>query len=236
MTFQVDAIDLPVVSDRSHFETENRADIDAYWNAAVRDNPRLWNGVQFLFEDVRVEEKVLKGTGYRTDFATFLYWRHHRERGGPMPIHIAGTTLPVTIYDALLTIRMARHTANPGEYYFPAGSLDDNDVVDNQVSIDRNVSRELLEETGICAPPNFNEEPYVVAIDRGAWHIARRFRLPLTLNQASDVIANHQRATGDDETDEVVGIYNRNDAQKLKLYAKMLALWHFDNLATKEAA
>ena len=236
MAFQVSAIDLPVLPDRSRFETENRAAIDAHWAAVVRDNPRLWNGVQFLFEDVRVDGDVLRGVGYRTDFATFLYWRDHRDQPGEMPTHIAGTTMPVTSDGALLTIRMSEHTANPGEYYFPAGSLDDQDVIDNHISIDANVSRELLEETGLHAPTDLDQEPYVVAIDRGAWHIARRFQLPLTVEEARQTIGAHQSATGDDETDQVIGIYNRDEAQKLKLYARMLAMWHFDNMSAQEAA
>ncbi|MEO0544096.1 MAG: hypothetical protein AAFY99_09800 [Pseudomonadota bacterium] len=236
MAFQVDAIDLPVMSERSRFEFENRGAIDAFWEQAVRANPRLWNGVQFLFEDVRVEAGILRGTGYRTDFATFLYWRHHREREGEMPIHIAGTTLPITGDNALLTIRMAQHTSNPGDYYFPAGSLDENDVVDDHISIDVNVSRELKEETGLIVPDDFDQEPFVVVIDRGAWHIARRFRLPVTVDEARQSILAHQAATGDDETDDVIGIYNRADADKLKLYAKMLAHWHFDDVLAKEAA
>ncbi|MEL6818471.1 MAG: hypothetical protein AAFP80_07475 [Pseudomonadota bacterium] len=236
MTFQVADVDLPVLPDRSRFEIENRAAIDAHWQVMVRDYPRLWNGVQFLFEDVRVEDNVLRGTGYRTDFATFIYWRDHRDRQREMPTHIAGTTMPVTSDNALLTIRMAGHTANPGEYYFPAGSLDEQDVINHQISIDANVSRELLEETGLKTPDDLTSEPYIVAVDRGAWHVARRFSLPLDLAEARQAISAHQRTTGDDETDDVIGIYDRHDAQKLKLYAKLLALWHFDDVAAKEAA
>lgn len=236
MTFQVHAIDLPILTTRSRFEAANRVAIDAQWEEEVKANPRLWNGEQFLFEDVRVEEGVLRGIGYRTDFATFLYWRRNRYSSTAMPTHIAATTLPVTSDGALLTIRMAPHTANPGEYYFPAGSLDDHDVIDGHISIDANIRRELLEETGIAYPLAEQPEPYIVAIVDNAWHIARRFDLPLSVDQARDAIAQHQAATGDDETDAVEGIYKPEQTAKLKPYARLLAEWHFDNMQAGRAA
>lgn len=52
------------------FEHANRPAIDAYWEKATAQMPRLWNGPAFLFEDVRLEGVRLIATARRTDFAT----------------------------------------------------------------------------------------------------------------------------------------------------------------------
>jgi 8-oxo-dGTP pyrophosphatase MutT (NUDIX family) len=50
---------------------------------------------------------------------------------------------------SLIAVEMASHTANPGQVYFAAGSLDLTDLVDGRCDIDANMRREVREETGL---------------------------------------------------------------------------------------
>lgn len=234
MILRAHSIDLPVLDVPIDYELEHRPAIEANWRDAVAKQPRLWNGVQFLFRNVRIEDGVLRGTGYRSDYAAFLYWRAHRHEIGDRAAHIAATALPIMTDGGLLTVRMAAPTANAGNYYFPAGSLDGDDVIDGRLSIDHNIARELSEETGIEA--DFTNEPYIIAIDRGAWHVARRTRIAMGVEKARAHIQQHQMRTGDDETDGVFGVFNVQDAQRLKTYARMLAEWHFMTVSAETAA
>lgn len=210
------------------FENANRPAIDAYWEKATAQMPRLWNGPAFLFEDVRLEGGRLIGTARRTDFATFLYWR---DNGCPRDvIHITGTSLPVLADGSLFGVRMAAHTANGGEVYFPAGSLEEGDLADGAFDLTASIARELAEETGLGF--DGTEDVFTAAFDRGAYHIARRNRLAGDFDSCRDLLARHQAETGDDEIEAAVAI-RPDDAGlgALKPYARALADWHFENEA-----
>ncbi len=210
------------------FEHANRPAIDAYWETATAQMPRLWNGPAFLFEDVSLEGGRLSGTGRRTDFATFLYWR---DNGRPREVvHITGTSLPVLADGSLFGVRMAAHTANGGAAYFPAGSLDEDDLVDGAFDLTASIARELREETGLAF--DRADDLFTAAFDRGAYHIARRSRLTGDFDNCRDMLARHQAETGDDEIEAAVAI--RRDGAglaALKPYARALADWHFENEA-----
>lgn len=210
------------------FERANRPAIDAHWKKATAQMPRLWNGPAFLFEEVRLEGGRLSGTARRTDFATFLYWR---DNGRPRDvIHITGTSLPVLADGSLFGVRMAAHTANGGAVYFPAGSLDEEDLVDGAFDLTESIARELGEETGFAF--DGAEELFTAAFDRGAYYIARRSRLAGDFDNCRDLLTRHQAETGDDEIEAAVAIRPDGDSlAALKPHARALADWHFENAA-----
>lgn len=210
------------------FERANRPAIDAYWQEATARMPRLWNGPAFLFEDVLAKNGRLSGTARRTDFATFLYWRDNGRPGDV--VHVTGTSLPVLADGSLFGVRMAAHTANGGEVYFPAGSLEEGDLAEGVLDVTASIARELAEETGLAF--DGAEDMFTAAFDRGAYHIARRNRLAGDFGRCRDVLARHQAETGDDEIEAAVAI--RADGAglvALKPYARALADWHFENEA-----
>lgn len=210
------------------FERDNRAAIDENWRHEIAAKPRLWNGDAYLFDDVRIDGRTLSATGHRTDFATFLYWR---AMGRPAGLtHITGTSLPVTADGALMAIRMAEHTANAGEYYFPAGSFDAADLMDGHFDVTANIRRELAEETGIVVHNEHFDGRFAAIFDRNAWHIARRSRLALSQAECVEAVSRHQAATGDDEISGLLTVRaDDGSADLLKPYARCLAGWHFDH-------
>lgn len=226
MLVRLDSTELRLTDAPLDFAVRHADAIAAYWQNARSARPRLWNGPQFMFTDVRVDGDVLAGTGHRTDFSTFLYWR---DRGRPRSVtHITGTSLPVTADGALLVVRMAAHTANAGQLYFPAGSLDPADAVDGAVDIDANIRRELSEETGLAPAPDLFDDRIVAACVDNAWHVARRCWLDLTFAECAEQVRAHQADTGDDEIDAVVAVRSADEAGQLRNYARELALWHFE--------
>jgi 8-oxo-dGTP pyrophosphatase MutT (NUDIX family) len=215
---------------RLSFETENRPAIERHWQAALAANPRLWNGPAFMFEDVRIEAGVLTGTGQTTDFATFLFWR---DNGRPDDVtHITGTSMPVMADGSLFAVRMAAHTANAGDIYFPAGSLDVDDVIGGRFDVSRNIARELAEETGLEFRDADAEADFAAVRDRGAIYLTRRNRLPFDFAEGLERLRRHQAQTGDDEIETAIAVRSQGEAlERLKPHARALADWHFENEA-----
>lgn len=203
----------------------NRAAIEEHWQHLTARNDRLWNGAFFMFSDVHRADGALSGRAHRTDFATFMHWRDHGR--SPTAIHVSGTSMPVTSDGVLLAVRMAAHTANAGQLYFPAGALDADDLVDGRIDVMRNIRRELVEETGLAPPAGAFDARYVACHIENAWYLGRRCRLELSFEQCRERFAAHMAATGEDEATEMVPIAGPDDAARLSPYARALALWHF---------
>lgn len=229
MPLRIDSTQLHLTDAPLGFAQRNADAIAAHWQRAVSAEDRLWNGPQYLFTDVRANDGVLSGTAHLTDFATFMYWRAYPRDG--TAVHITGTSLPVTADGALLAGRMAPHTANAGLVYFPAGSLDPDDVTDGSIDIFANVRRELAEETGLT-PLEAAFDPFMMAAAGDhAWFVARRCRLDLSFDDCVRHIKAHQSRTGDDEMAEIIAIRSVDDTNQLTPYARALALWHFQTTA-----
>jgi len=227
MLVRLDSTQLTVTEAPLAFAERHADAIAAHWRQRVAAQPRLWNGPQFLFTDVRLEDGILHGTAHRTDFAAFLFFRDHRRDG--YAVHITGASLPVTTDGAIVAARQADHTANAGQVYFPAGSLDPGDVAGDRIDITRNIRRELAEETGMEPPLADFDDVLMAATTDHVWHVARRCRLSVSFAECEARLRAHQADTGDDEVAHLVAIRSPDEADRLVPYARALALWHFDD-------
>lgn len=128
--------------------------VEAHWAMETARNPTLFNGSAFLFDHFEIDADAasLTAQGALTDYATFLYWREHRQQ---LSFH---HTFPVgaivTADDRLVIGRMSEHTANAGRHYPPAGSFDAGDIIVDADGIQRldalgNIARETGEEIGL---------------------------------------------------------------------------------------
>jgi 8-oxo-dGTP pyrophosphatase MutT (NUDIX family) len=61
---------------------------------------------------------------------------------------------------------MGAHSANAGRIYFPAGLPDLSDLDGTRVNLERNMAREVAEETGL-APDDFEAEPGWITVLAG---------------------------------------------------------------------
>jgi 8-oxo-dGTP pyrophosphatase MutT (NUDIX family) len=156
----IDHIDLSLVSWQWPFALARRGEIDAFFAERRARTPALWNGRVLLLNDWGIEGRTLTGACFETDFASFLAWRDWDFPDSAVTNCFAMGALKSSD-GAFILARMGRHTANPGRIYFPAGTPDPNDIVDDRLDLDGSIRREVAEETGL------GPDDYVCA---AGWH------------------------------------------------------------------
>jgi 8-oxo-dGTP pyrophosphatase MutT (NUDIX family) len=168
----------------------NRAFIGRNFEEQREKRPALWNGRVLLLHRFAIEAGVFRGAYLETDFASFLVWR---DAGFPDPwvrnCFAAGALRAAD--GAFLLGRMARHTANAGKVYFPAGTPDPGDVrADGTVDLMGSVLHELQEETGLLAN-EVSPGPHWHAVLSG---VRIGLMRPLRVNENSAKLAARIRA------------------------------------------
>jgi hypothetical protein len=142
------------------FAKERRAEIDAHFAGLARDNPHAFNGRVLMLHTFDIDDAVLNGAYFETDFASFIAWR---DWGWPdMSVRNCFGQAALRGADGAFVLGvMGAHTMNAGRIYFPSGTPDPKDIVGDEVDLDGSVLRELTEETGLTLAD--------VSLDLG-WH------------------------------------------------------------------
>jgi 8-oxo-dGTP pyrophosphatase MutT (NUDIX family) len=142
------------------FAHERRAEIDAHFARLMRERPRAFNGRVLMLREFAIDDGLLRGAYFETDFASFIAWR---DWGWPDASvrNCFGQAALRSADGAFLLGVMSSHTLNAGRIYFPSGTPDPADIVGERVDLDGSVLRELTEETGLTAAD--------VSLDPG-WH------------------------------------------------------------------
>ena len=70
----VERVEITVAPWQWEFAVKRRAEIDAHFAVRQQLQP-LWNGRVILLKDYRIENGMLSGSGFETDFASFVAWR-----------------------------------------------------------------------------------------------------------------------------------------------------------------
>jgi 8-oxo-dGTP pyrophosphatase MutT (NUDIX family) len=133
---------------RWNFAETRREDIDAHFAARLAKTPSLWNGRVLLASECTLAEATLRGSFFETDFASFVAWRDWGFPDRAITNCFAMGAIRASDGAYLLGV-MGPATANPGLAYFPAGTPDPADIVDDRVDLDGSVMREVTEETGL---------------------------------------------------------------------------------------
>ncbi len=162
----VDRLEFTFTPKRWAFATERRAEIDAFFVEQQREKPAMWNGRVLMLHRYVITDGVFRGAYLETDYASFAAWG--RWGRPPAAVHDCFAAAAILSADgAFLLGRMAPHTFNAGQIYFPSGTPDLGDIVDGKVDLEFSVRRELKEETGLDVA-EFNEEPgWTTIIDGG---------------------------------------------------------------------
>ena len=148
---RVRRLDTRLGAGRWHWAERNRDAIAAHWAERVAEKPRMFNGRILVIADHALEGDVYRATYLETDFANLLAWR---DFGFPDASVVNGFAMAALQGSdgAFVMGVMGSHTANAGRVYFPAGTPDPSDVLaDGTVDLAGSVTRELAEETGLCA-------------------------------------------------------------------------------------
>lgn len=184
--------------------------IAAHWREALATQPKLFNGRVLVAESVAFRGGRFEATFRETDYATFLWLK----AGGRLsrPVHNVFSAAAVVSADgAVLLGRMAAHTTNAGEVYFPCGTPDRNDVVGGTVDLEGALLRELEEETGLDAGLLRPSDTRFV-VDDGRLHACiRRFDSTLDARALVDRIERHVEAQALSELAGVVAARSAGD-------------------------
>jgi len=224
----VERVDVALDSAVHPFEAANLAAIDANWAHEKAANPTLFDGPVSLLSRLSYREGRLEGACHAIRFATFLYWR--KTRPWPNAEHTFAHAMPVTSDGALIAVRMGRSTANPGRVYFAAGSFDPQDFPAGKVDVDLNMSREVLEETGLDIARLPRDRTYHARSAEAGTVIFRRYFLPMTAAEADTTICAFVAGESDPEIEEPVVIRSLDDLPSgIMPYMATLVGWHFDD-------
>jgi 8-oxo-dGTP pyrophosphatase MutT (NUDIX family) len=142
------------------FAQERRAEIDAHFARLMRERPRAFNGRVLMLREFALDDGLLRGAYFETDFASFIAWRDWGWPDASVRNCFGQAALRAADGAFVLGV-MSSHTLNAGRIYFPSGTPDLDDVVGENVDLDGSVLRELTEETGLTAAD--------VSLDPG-WH------------------------------------------------------------------
>jgi 8-oxo-dGTP pyrophosphatase MutT (NUDIX family) len=131
------------------FAEASRDKIDDHFRQLQRERPGVWNGRVLLLNRFEISERVLRGTCFETDYASFCAWRDRKSADtGVFNIFAAAAVLSAD--GAFLVGEMAPDTAAAGQLYFPCGTPEPDDLDSaGRLDLAGNLRRELLEETGL---------------------------------------------------------------------------------------
>jgi 8-oxo-dGTP pyrophosphatase MutT (NUDIX family) len=170
----LDRVEIAIEPWRWQFAHERRNEIDRYFAARKREQPALWNGRVLLLNRYAVEKRLLRGASFETDYASFLAWRDWDCcDAGVFNIFAAAALRSAD--GAYLVGQMAPSTSIAGQWLFPCGTPDPEDISPvSTLDLDGSVGRELSEETGLDIGMFEAEPGWILVRDGGFIALLKR--------------------------------------------------------------
>jgi 8-oxo-dGTP pyrophosphatase MutT (NUDIX family) len=162
----LDRVEIAVESWRWDFAHERAEDIASHFAARRHERPALWNGRVLLLRRFAVQDRVLRGAGFETDYASFLAWRDWGCADADVFNVFAAAALRAAD-GAYLVGRMAPFTSVAGRWLFPCGTPDPKDVSGGMLDLGGSMRRELFEETGLAIGSLRAEPGWTMVLDGG---------------------------------------------------------------------
>jgi 8-oxo-dGTP pyrophosphatase MutT (NUDIX family) len=173
------------------FATHRRAEIDTHFAKLKRERPGVWNGRVLLLNHYEIRERVLHGTCFETDYASFCAWRAF-ERADAGVFNVFADAAVLTADGAYLVGEMAPDTAAAGKLYFPSGTPEPNDLdASGMLDIEGNLRRELAEETGLDAGELTATPGFTLVRDNGHLALVKTLHARQTAEQLRSRIMRH---------------------------------------------
>lgn len=208
------------------FEIAHADAIEENWQAEIAAQPAYFDGRIVLLSRLVYRDGRLEGLCHPVRFATLMYWR--RDRTEKIVEHSFAYAALVSSDNALVAIRMAAHTANPGQVYFAAGSFEPADFPRGQVDLDFNMRREVGEETGLDLGEAEREAAcYLYSVDN-ATVIFRRYRMDATADEIAARISAFVATEAEPEIDGPVILRGIDDiSASMRPHMAAIVRWHF---------
>jgi 8-oxo-dGTP pyrophosphatase MutT (NUDIX family) len=208
--FPIAGLDLRVLPGDHPFYRAERDAIADNWARETAANPALFDGRMIFQRRLSLSDNRISGESHVIPFSAFMWWRRQPRRLGG--IHLFAYPVLETSDGALVAIKMGPHTANPGQVYFAAGSLEPEDVSGGRCDIESNMRREVLEETGLDLSSAQAGDRYFASHNRRTVTVLRVYRFDLC---AEDMIARihaHMLVAEDNEIAGAVAIRSADPA------------------------
>ncbi|NKN36306.1 NUDIX hydrolase [Agrobacterium sp. a22-2] len=227
--FPVSKIRLRISIDDYPFTPAEQAEAADNWHRETAANPALYNGKMLFQHRLTMGGDTIAGQGHVVPYSAFLWWR--RQQVPSSGYHLFGLPVPVSSDGAVIAVRMSNHTANPGQVYCPAGSLDPSDIVDGFADIAGNMAREVSEETGLALGEADADPQFYASHLRRRVTVFRLYRFALTADEMLERIAAHMAVDEEQEISGAVAIRSA-DPQAHPYNRAMLPMldWYFNSL------
>ncbi len=222
----IDDVDVSVVPGPLEYTEQHEQAIAINWQREQAAKPALFDGEIYLAPEARLADGVLQAGFKRSSFATLMHWRNDPE---PIrPWHIFGVGVIVSGEGHLIAARMGMQNAGGGRIYFPAGSIDDNDIVDGRVDYDANMQREVQEETGLDLADAHGEAQLNLVTGNRSIALFRRYQFDAPSRELVSRIENFVSAQAEPELAEIIPITAAGMmGDATPSYVRAFADWHF---------
>jgi 8-oxo-dGTP pyrophosphatase MutT (NUDIX family) len=204
IVFPVARIELRVLDGDHPYHVEHAAAVRENWEKELVANPAFYDGRMLFQRRLSVSTEAIVGESYVSPFSTFIYWRRQAERSGGF--HVFAFGVIVSSDGAVIAIRMGQHTANAGQVYCPAGSMDENDIVGGYCDVEGNMRREVLEETGLDLRDGVADPGYFATQSDRSITLIRVYRFALTADEILARIREHMLIDEEKEIEGAVAI------------------------------
>lgn len=202
--FEVVSVDLSVLPGPHPLYVAHRAAVEQNWQREITANPHLFDGPMVLQHRLSIDGGVIVGEAHEIPFSMFMWWRRQADPRGAF--HVFGFAVPVSSDGAIVAVKMGDHTANPGQVYCAAGSLDRSDIVDGKLDLAGNMRREVREETGLDLHEAVADSRLFGVYSGARLLIYRFYRFGATADELIARIRNHMRDAEDEEIADAVAI------------------------------
>jgi len=204
---------------RWDFESSHSSDISRIWTFLTERQPKIFNGPVLMSHDMSGDDLSLEVHLLRTSYAAFMAWRELNH-----PIKSAKLCFPIaavkTSDDFFLLGTMASHTSNAGLSYFPSGTLNDDDVLqDGTVALEHSLVREVKEETGLTHEDFELANGWTRVENDVRCAFFKEARLKLSRAEVSERIGTFLKDQVDPELSRVLFVKYHSDLAGLKLPA-----------------
>ena len=213
----VDAVDARIEPFDWPFVRDRRADIDAHWEAVIREKPKMFNGQVLLQHRADIRDGIFHAGYFATDYASLVAWMH---LGMPPPLVRNGFAMAALRASdgAYLLGEMASHTTHAGKIYFAAGTPDLSDVTpDGHVDLAGSLLRELQEETGLARHEVSVEESWTLVMGQGRVAFMRPVTIDLPASEARALMLERIAAQAEPELAGIVIIRSAEECDQERM-------------------
>lgn len=202
---------------RWEFESSHASDISKIWTFLTEKQPKIFNGAVLMSHHTSGSELSLEVNLLRTSYAAFMAWRELNH-----PVKTAKLCFPIaaikTSDEFFVLGTMASHTSNAGLSYFPSGTLNDDDVLeDGTVALEDSLIREVREETGLTSDDYELTAGWTRVENDVRCAFFKEARLRLSRAEASERIAQFLQSQIEPELSGMLFVRTSSDVEGLSL-------------------